>query len=1420
MHLGAIHRSSFLATLGVKHTFCRVSDFRSEVSLRMPLTFRQMILLIFLAAPLGATDIWSGPSFSIDPATLRQAADAVKPAKHKEVTVLLNDVRFTYDEAGRSVETNHVIYRIENEEGVQNWAEVSGQWEAWHQSKPEIKARVITTDGAVHWIDPKTLSDVPVHENAPEMYTDERRYGGPLPAVAIGAIIEEEVIVRDTAPLFAAGCVLRWGLGWSVPVNKTHFVITHADSLPIHYQVYRLPDVSVTKSHENGRETIALDQGPLPAFHETPDHLPPDMGLRPEIEFATGTSWQQVASEYARLSNEKLRTADVQPLIAKLNLKDGSRNDVIRRIVATLHKNIRYTGVEFGESSLVPQFPSETLKRKYGDCKDKATLLVAMLRAASIPAHLALLDTGPGRDINPDLPGVGMFDHAIVYVPALGSDADLWIDATAQYSQVGTLPWMDYGRSVLVIADGTTSLKKTPELTAEQNVNRELRVFTLPEYGNATIAEIDDEIGPSEADYREYYSTDSKEARKNGEEYVKDMYLADSLTSFQHDDLTDLEKPAAIKFLTKGRRGSTDLDRAVVAIRTEALFDRLPKYFKTTEEKKATSSKDGQSSEIDADEEKPEPRTADWQINPFATEWRYEVTAPPGFKLRALPSGKHEKVNLLTFSQEYSANPDGTVVKAVLRVECTTSRLTAEQAKDLRDAVVKARDADPIYITFDNIGQSLIADGKIKEGLAAYRQIASQHPKEALHKVQLARALLTAGLGEQAREEARAATALDPGSALAFSTVGLVLKHDQIGRLLKKGMDFEGAVAAYKKTIALDPTDKENLAELGMLLEYDADGTRYSENAHLQDAVAQMRALKKLDEDYSLTYDDNVLYDLWYAHDYQGVMDFAATLPSSDVRKGLTLASIVLLNGTDAALKKSVEITTNDQTRSQALINAGALLLRVRKYAETAAMFREATRGQATASQITRSAEIFANTRPYPEQKFRANDPRSVVQQLFAGMFTGKPTLQEFKSLVYIDPHDEDDLDQKQFQEMMSTFRAQMQTVDLPLPVLADLAVSNMKYTVDGDDSLGYKIIIEAPGAAAQDVFVVNDAGHYKIAAFSPTEDSLPEQLAFLALSELQKNNLTAARKWLDRARDKIHMGGGDDPLDGALFPYFWTKGQDADAAVIRTATLVLLPSKQLKAENLSTVIALRDAATSDITRARLNMVLANAYAARERWSDLLPITVDLTKAFPTSLKAFDLSERALAGLKRFDDWDKLVQARRTEHPDELAYTRSAARIAAYRGQFDKARTIIKSIIDKGQASSEDLNLYAWFALALSTPIDQEAIDTALRATDLRKNSFAIQHTLGCVYAQAGKTSQARELLLKAMDDSHQEEPNSEIWFGFGLIAEQYGILDAAQKMFARVEKPKSEYPASSYALAQQHLTSLKSSTKLSAYAK
>jgi tetratricopeptide (TPR) repeat protein len=1001
------------------------------------------------------------------------------------------------------------------------------------------------------------------------------------------------------------------------------------------------------------------------------------------------------------------------------------------------------------------------------------------------------------------MPGVGRFNHVIVYVPASGSDRELWIDATAQYSQVGTLPWMDYGRWALVVDKTTDALKRIPEITAAQNVFRETREFTLAEYGMATIVETDDEIGPAEADFRYFFSSDSKQVREHAESYVKSMYLADSLTSLEHSDLSDLEKPASIKFVATGKRGNTDLAHAIIAIRLEGLYNPLPKYFVTKEDEESTHKEDA---------DKP-PRTVDWRLTPFTTEWRYKVTAPPGFKLRALPSDQNEKIDSLGFTHKYSTNPEGTIVEAVFRLENTNTRITVQQARDLRDAVVKARNADPLFITFDSIGYALLSAGKIKEGLAACRQLAAQHPKEALHKVQMAQALLAAGLGEQARSVAREATALEPSSALAFSTLGLVLKCDLIGRQFKKGMDLDGAIAAYRQAIALDPKDKEARANLAILLEFDGDGIRYSVHARLKDAVAEYGELKKLDEESSHRYEDNVLFDLWYAHDAQGVLDYAATLPSTDIRKGLTLAAIALQKGVDSALKKSLEITTDEQERSKALATAGMVLVRIRKYAEGAALFAEGAHGQSDESELMRKAALFSKTRPYEQIKIDPADPRSAVQQLFAGILSGRLTMEERKSLVYADPQFIDEArEKKAFQQTMSMVNTQFANVGFPTLTLADMALSNMHYTTEGDDSVGYKIIIESPGAPPQDTYVVRDGGHYKVAAYSFAGPASPQDLAPLALQAVEKNNLVAARTWLDRARDKVPMSGGDDPLAGQPFPYFWMKGQGGDAAAIRTAALVLLRSEDLKGPYYSALEhARRDPKTDRERNNQLTMALAYADAAQQRWAEMLPLAQGLVKSLPTSERAFELAAMAYAGLKRFDDWDKLVQARRQEHPNDLTYIRSAASLAAYRGDYGKSREILKTIIDKGEATESDLNDYAWSALFVPGPIDQNAIDAAQRANDLTKNaSFPILHTLACLEAQAGKPGQARELLLRAMDAEHIEVPDGEVWFGFALIAEQYGVLDAAEKMYERLEKPKFESPDAAYVIAQQRIAELR----------
>ncbi len=337
----------------------------------------------------------------------------------------------------------------------------------------------------------------------------------------------------------------------------------------------------------------------------------------------------------------------------------ANRMERIQRIVSLLHKEVRYTGLEFGEAALQPQTATEVLKRHYGDCKDKAAMLVAMLRADGIAADMALLDTGPGADVTPELPGMNQFDHAIVYLPAdsKGNDA-LWIDGTAEYAQVGVLPAMDQGRLALVIADGTTALTPTPEPKPEDDHLTELRDVMLADYGPAHIIETSLTHGEVDEEYRsDYGGAETREKKTDLETYAKNQYLAKALTSVEHGDGHDFSKPFALKLdMAEARRGNTLLDDAAVAIPFTGVFARLPEWFRTD----PNPNNDKLTPQQEEDHKKAvAARVSEYDVHPFITEWRYTITPPEGFSLRALPEDKSLAMGPAQFTQHYEVDAQG-----------------------------------------------------------------------------------------------------------------------------------------------------------------------------------------------------------------------------------------------------------------------------------------------------------------------------------------------------------------------------------------------------------------------------------------------------------------------------------------------------------------------------------------------------------------------------------------------------------------------------------------------------------------------------------------------------------------------------------------------------------------------------------------
>ncbi len=1355
--------------------------------------------------------VWNldGPAFSASAADLQKAAAAVPAEAFAEATVLLEGDWYTLDAAGRMVYRHHLIYRIETQAGVEDWAESSVRWEPWYQKQPEIHARVLQLDGKVVELDQKTLTDGPAGDAEEGTYTNARIRKGPLPALAVGVVVEEETVSSDKEPFFAAGGIYRDTFSRSVPVVREQLVVELPAATHLEYRTHLLPDLKVTDTREGEVRRLVFDQAYLPARIGSDIDLPTHQHLSPMVEFSTGASWAAVAEGYRKLAEPQIDPAKVKQLLPALGT---DRMENIRRIVALLHKEVRYTGIEFDQASIQPATGPEVLKHHFGDCKDKAALLVAWLRAAGIPASMALLDTGPGMGITPELAGMNMFDHAIAYVPAATpGGAPLWIDATAEYAEVGTLPSMDQDRPALVIAEGTTGLVNTPALRPEENQLVELRDFQLAEYGGAHIVETSLTHGPIDQQYREDYGgADTRAKRTDLETYAKNNYLAKALANVERGDGKDLSKPFLLKLdMTAAKRGNTVVGDAAVAIPFAGIFSRLPQWFRTDPkeegEELTPQQEENRKRAVAA-------RTTEYDVLPFATEWRYTITPPAGFALRALPKDVQTSMGPALLTQHYESAANGTV-KATLRFSTVQPHYTLEQTLALRDAVLAAYKQDMVLFTFDQQGAGLMAQGKMREALAADRALIEAHPEQAIHHVRMAYALLKASMGDRARKEAELATQLDPKSAVAFEALGWMCQHDAIGVLRTHGMDGKCADKAYRRAVELDPEDQNVVVDMAIAEEFDAEGERYTEGAHLADAIANYRAVQKKDKETGDRYEDNLLFDLLYNHEYKALLEELAKLPGSVTRDAIGIAATVAEEGGEkgiaAGMDKADHSTGGAERRSGALNAAGGQLLRLRLYPEAAEILTASVAGQANSAAITQQVTIFRKLKPWKGPEFPDTDPRGLTEKMLGAAMADAITPQlaaEMLSRHAYSSAREWDENLKKAQQSSSSLRLTALQSEFPLRVLVDAMMGNMKTTAEGDEQKGYRVSMQMPGAATQKLFLSQDDGRLRAVTDGTPISEAGNEVLYL----LEQNRLDEAAALLDWMRDRIHKGGGDDPLSGSLFPRFWTVGTAHDPAAMRLAAAALVSYTAAVQPLIPAIRTAYSAAPAGEARTSLALLLAQACWIAQDGPALKPLGEELLKNNPDSYRAIEIAGDAALLLKDFKGWGQLLQTSLDKHPEDEQLLRQKANEEGYKGDFAAVRSTLQKVIDLGKGTANDSNLLAWSAL-FDGHTDAEVLKAAQQANLLsQQKSFATLHTLACIYAAQGKTVEASDLAQKAMAASQMLKPDSAVWFVYGMIYEQYGVNDAAIDAYRKVEKPEGPLsPFDTWLLTQARLKAL-----------
>jgi transglutaminase-like putative cysteine protease len=170
---------------------------------------------------------------------------------------------------------------------------------------------------------------------------------------------------------------------------------------------------------------------------------------------------------FARAFTERAADkAQVEPAIAALahRITDKLPDERAKALALSdwVRENIRYVGVYVGPGGVVPHAAGAVLQHRYGDCKDHAVLLEALLAAVGIDSTGVLINSGNAYRL-PRTPTLGIFNHMITYVPRL----NLYLDSTAQSTSAGYLPASDLGKPVLLLKAGT--LASTPSLQRSHN---------------------------------------------------------------------------------------------------------------------------------------------------------------------------------------------------------------------------------------------------------------------------------------------------------------------------------------------------------------------------------------------------------------------------------------------------------------------------------------------------------------------------------------------------------------------------------------------------------------------------------------------------------------------------------------------------------------------------------------------------------------------------------------------------------------------------------------------------------------------------------------------------------------------------------------------------------------------------------------
>jgi tetratricopeptide (TPR) repeat protein len=353
--------------------------------------------------------------------------------------VLLNDEQEVIYPEGASEKKVRLAVKVFNQSGVDNWKQYQVYYNSYTQRIILDKAEVLKKDGS------KLQAE---NDNNTFVFTNLE----PGDAIYISYKIQ-----NYTAGRLAQHFWGQFNFQYSVPSLINRYRLLVPEEKKFKYEVMNGNVTFKQETFENYKlySWEALDQK---AIKNEPFNLNL-CDIAPTLDFSSIPDWNYVSTWYSDLSSNKAKQ-DFELKEAVENLFKSSTAKTPLEKAQKIHdfivSTISYSNVPFLHGPLVPQTASRTLATKQGDCKDVATLFVAMCKEVKLDASLVLVDSKSNGKKNLNLPSTN-FDHCIAKFN--DGTKSYFVELTDPYLSFNALPASNINANCLLIPGKEENVK-------------------------------------------------------------------------------------------------------------------------------------------------------------------------------------------------------------------------------------------------------------------------------------------------------------------------------------------------------------------------------------------------------------------------------------------------------------------------------------------------------------------------------------------------------------------------------------------------------------------------------------------------------------------------------------------------------------------------------------------------------------------------------------------------------------------------------------------------------------------------------------------------------------------------------------------------------------------------------------------------